>query len=63
MVESIINSVDMNLSKLWEIADDGEAWHAAIHGDAKSQRQQQQHNVKILKSVMTYSFLQKFWRN
>ena len=29
-------SVDMNLSKLWEIVKNREAWHAAIHGVAKS---------------------------
>ena len=30
--ESIINSVDMNLSKLQEIVKHREAWHAAVHG-------------------------------
>ena len=34
---SIINSVDMNLSKFWEIVKDREAWHAAVCGVAKSQ--------------------------
>ena len=33
----ITNSMDMNLSKLWDIAEDREAWHAAFHGVTKSQ--------------------------
>ena len=38
-LDSIINSKDMSLSKLWETAKDREAWHAAAHGVTKSQTQ------------------------
>ena len=38
-LDSITDSVDMNLSKLQEILNDGGAWHAAVHGVAKSQTQ------------------------
>ena len=34
--QHIIDSMDMNLSKLWEIVEDRLAWHTAIHGVAKS---------------------------
>ena len=38
-LESIANSMDMNLSKLWEIVKDREAWHSVVHGVTKSQTQ------------------------
>ena len=35
-LDSIINSMDMNLSKLWETVEDREAWHAAVHRVTKT---------------------------
>ena len=47
-IDSITNSMDMNLSTFWETVKDRGDWHAAVHGVAKSQTQLKNNNFLII---------------
>ena len=58
-LDGITDSMDMSLSKLWEIVKDGEAWHAEVYGMAKSWTEQQL-NRRALRVEVVFQILPDF---
>ena len=51
-LDGITNSVDVSLSKFWELVKDREAWHAAVHSITKSRTRLKRLNNKLVSLLM-----------
>ena len=60
MLDSIIDSMDMSLSKYWEIVKDKEVWHAIVHGSQRvrldwATEQQQQNQAWYNSTLLVFA--------
>jgi hypothetical protein len=54
LLDSITNSIDMNLGKLWEMVRDREVWRAIVHGVTKTATKQQQQHITIIEGHLIH---------